>query len=528
MKTLFYGGPILTMEQPLYAEAVLVDNGVIRAVGNLDALSQMAGDCEKIDLQGKAMLPAFIDPHSHFFQVACALLQASVDGCDSPQKIGERIRKFIAENHIKPGQWVIARDYDNNLMPGLQNPTLQQLDSFAPVNPLVIHHKSGHMGLLNSKGLESVGVTEKTESPEGGVIEKKDGKLTGYLEENAFFSVSAKIPMAGRDRLMQAFQDTQEKYASYGITVLQDGMVAKPMLPVYRELLKENNLQLDVKLYAGLDTYEDCKALLKEFPENKHLQLGGLKIFLDGSPQGRTAWMRAPYEGSPDYSGYGTMTDEAVENAFRMAAQNHTQIIAHCNGDAAAAQFLRCMENVQKEYPELKELRPVIIHGQLMGADQLPAARALGVMVSFFVAHTYHWGDVHIRNFGMERASQISAAASALKEGVPFTFHQDAPVIQPDMLETIWCAVNRQTREGVTLGTNQKISPLDAIRAVTVNAAYQYSEEKRRGSIAAGKTADFVILSEDPLAVAPMKIRDIRVDSTFKSGKQVFCRMNKQ
>ena len=522
MKTLFYGGTILTMESPMYAEAVLTENGTIRAVGDLDALKNLAGDCQMVDLKGAAMLPGFIDPHSHFFQVGYSTLQASVLDCDSSEKIGSRIRKFIEDRKIPAGQWVNARDYDNNIMPGLRNPTLEELDSFAPDNPLVIHHKSGHMGLMNSKALELLNITPDTPSPEGGKIEKKDGKLTGYLEENAFIANIQRIPMPGKEQLLKAFDDAQKIYASYGITTVQDGMVAQPMLHIYRDLLEENSLYLDVKLYAGLDTYESTGKMLAEFPQNKHLHLGGMKIFLDGSPQGRTAWMRTPYVGTPDYSGYGTMTDEAVENAFRMAAEKHSQIIAHCNGDQASAQFLRCMEKVEKDYPELKNLRPVIIHGQLMGVDQLPKARELGAMVSFFVAHVYHWGDVHIRNFGLERASQISPAASALKEQVPFTFHQDAPVIEPDMLETIWCAVNRQTKDGVVLGENQKISVLDAIKAVTVNAAYQYSEEKRKGSIAAGKAADFVVLNQNPLEVDPKELRSLKVLGTFKAGNCIW------
>ena len=299
-------------------------------------------------------------------------------------------------------------------------------------------------------------------------------------------------------------------------------MVAKPMLPMYRQILEKGMLKLDVKLYAGVDAYEETKALLKEFPDNSHLQLGGMKIFLDGSPQGRTAWMRSPYQGTPDYCGYGTMTDQAVEDAFCAAAENHCQIIAHCNGDGASAQFLRCMEKAEKRCPELKELRPVIIHGQLMGVDQLPKAKQLGVMVSFFVAHTYHWGDTHIRNFGFDRAKQISPAASALRFQVPFTFHQDAPVIEPDMLETVWCAVNRKTREGVTLGEEEKISPLNALQAVTINAAYQYSEETIKGSLAPGKNADLVILSENPLAADPDHIRNIQVLATYKAGACVY------
>ena len=522
MKTLFYGGTILTMDSPMYAEAVLTENGTVRAVGSLDVLKAGAGDCRTVDLKGRTMMPAFIDPHSHFFQVAYSFLQASVLGCTSAEQIGKAVSSFISDRKIQPGQWVNARDYDNNIMPGLQNPTLAELDSFAPNNPLVIHHKSGHMGLMNSRALKALGITADTPDPEGGKFEKKDGKLTGYMEENAFFGAIQKIPMADPGQLLQAFEDAERKYASYGITTVQDGMVAKPMLPLYDALLQKDQLYLDVKLYAGLDAYQETKDLLARYPGNKHLSLSGMKMFLDGSPQGRTAWMRTPYAGTPDYSGYGTMTDEAITNAFCFAAENHAQIIAHCNGDGASGQFLRCLEQAEQKYPELRQLRPVIIHGQLLGVDQLPKVKELGAMVSFFVDHVYHWGDVHIRNFTLDRASQISPAASALKQQVLFTFHQDAPVIEPDMLETVWCAVNRKTKDGVLLGENQKISVLDALKAVTVNAAYQYSEEKRRGSITAGKAADFVILDQNPLDCAPDALRDLKVLATYKAGSCIY------
>lgn len=525
MKTLYYGGKILTMAEPLYAEAVLTENGKICAVGTLEDLEAQAGDCVRVDLDGAVMLPAFIDPHSHFFQVAASFLQASVNGCDTAEKMASAIQGFIRDRKVAPGEWVMARDYDNNCMPGNQNPTLEQVDACAPNNPLIIHHKSGHMGLLNSLALRELGYTPETPCPEGGKIEVKDGKLTGYLEENAFFECIQKVPMFSPQKLLEAFGDTQKKYASYGITTIQDGMVALPMLPLYKMLLKEGSLYLDVRTYAGLDTYDQMQQLLQEFPDNRHLTCSGLKMFLDGSPQGRTAWMRTPYEnGDGKYCGYGTMTDEMVENAFRMAAEKHTQIIAHCNGDGASEQFLRCLERVEKEHPELKDLRPVIIHGQLLGIDQLDRVKKLGAMVSFFVAHVYHWGDVHIRNFGLSRASMISPVHSAMEKEIPVTFHQDAPVIEPDMLETIWCAVNRITRNGVVLGEKERIPVLDALKAVTVNAAYQYGEEDRIGSIAAGKAADFVILDQDPLCTPDGEIRSIRILETIKNGSSVYRR----
>lgn len=525
MKTLFYGGTIITMDDAApNAEAVLVENGTILAVGTKEDLLKQAGECQQVDLHGQTMLPGFIDPHSHFFQVATSLLQVSLNGAKTPEEIGQRINAFLKGKELAPGQWVVARDYDNNLMPGLKHPTLEELDSYTPGHPLVIHHKSGHMGLMNSMGLEAVGITADTPSPDGGRIELRDGKLTGYLEENAFITAIRKMPMMKADELLSSFTEAQKKYTSYGITTVQEGMVAKEMLPMYRCMIQQKTLYLDVVLYPDLASYQETKEMVDPLPSQSNLHVGGLKIFLDGSPQGRTAWMRQSYVDDPAYFGYATMTDEAVEHAFERAAQEHTQLLAHCNGDAASEQFLRCLEKVEKDHPELKDLRPVIIHGQLLGRDQLPRVKKLGAMVSFFVAHVYHWGDVHLRNFGPERANHISPTKSALDSGVTFTFHQDAPVIEPDMLETIWCATNRMTKNSVLLGEEERISTMDALKAITVNAAYQYSMEDSIGSITPGKHADFVVLDRNPLEVPADALRDIHVEQTYKNGKCVFTR----
>ena len=179
-----------------------------------------------------------------------------------------------------------------------------------------------------------------------------------------------------------------------------------------------------------------------------------------------------------------------------------------------------CYERAYEAYR--RDIRPVMIHAQLVGQDQLPRMKELGMIPSFFVAHVYHWGDVHLENFGPQRAANISPAAAAGALGIPYTFHQDAPVIEPNMLETIWCAVNRVTKQGVSLGPQQRVSALDAVRAVTIHAAHQYFEEHQKGSLAAGKHADFVILSADPTAVPPMQIRNIEVLATIKDGQCIF------
>ena len=520
--TLYYGGNILTMDNTLYADAILVDGGKIVSLGSRESLRKEAKDCEEINLNGATLMPGFIDPHSHFFQMATSLLQVSLDGVTEIPQMRERVQNFIKDNHIAPGQWVNGKNYDNNIMPGYKNPTIEELDTFAPQNPMVICFKSGHMGLFNSAALKELGITPDTPSGEGGRIEVVDGKLTGYIEENTFIAYLKKIPMPSAGQLKQAFISAQQKYASYGITTVQDGMVVSQMFPMYEMLLNQDLLQLDVRLYSSTEDYEKTNAMLKKYPNNKRLRSSGMKIFLDGSPQGRTAWTRKPYAGEEEYCAYGTMTDQAVKEAFQLAAQENTQLLAHCNGDGAAAQFLRCLQKAEETYPILESLHPVIIHGQLMGTDQIPLAKKLGAYISFFVAHVYHWGDVHIRNFGMERASKISPAATAMQAGINVTFHQDAPVIEPDMMETVWCAVNRVTKDGVKLAESERVTTLDALRAITVNGAVQYGEDRERGKLAPGLVADFAILDRNPLETAPEELRSIKVLATIKEGKYIY------
>ena len=527
-ETLFYGGRILTMTKEREVQALLVRDGKIAAAGRREevrAQIKQAADVKEINLDGAALLPGFVDSHSHFSQVASSFLQVSLDGMGTTEEMGRAIGRYRKEAGVAPGGWIVARDYDNNLFAGAKNPPLSELDAICPDHPLIIQHKSGHMGLLNSLALSALGITEKTQAPEGGRIETRDGALTGYLEENAFIDCLKRLPPTDENAMFSACEKAQRLYASYGITTIQDGMAVKEMIPFYRALMEKNLLQCDLVAYFGLDAGGQARRDLAGAWEGytSHFRIGGFKMFLDGSPQGRTAWMRKPYEGEKEYCGYGTMTDEAVLEAFETAAREKRQILAHCNGDGAAEQYLSCLERAEREFPQLSCLRPVLIHGQLLGPDQVSRAVSLGVIASFFIAHIWYWGDVHIRNFGMERASRISPAGTARRLGLPFTLHQDSPVIRPDMMETVWCAVNRMTRAGVTLSAQERLGVEEALRAVTRTAAFQYFEEGEKGTLEAGKRADLTVLERDPLTADPDSLRSIRVVATYKDGREIYA-----
>lgn len=540
------------------SDSVAVSNGRIIAVGSRQELSAQFPTFRVEDADGY-LLPAFIDSHSHYTDLAMAELQIPLDGCNSEAQIEAAVREYLSQNKPAAGEWLTARGWDNNNFPNARRLTLEFIDRLTD-NPLIICHKSGHVGYLNSAAMRRLGIDGSTESPAGGLIEKKNGQPTGYFEENAFIEYQKKIPLPTPERLTQAFERAQEIYAENGITTIQDGMIVREMSGIYRMLMGGGRQKLDLVAYAGCGDYielkrelfggtDGCANQMRRGGTNhmrrdgsdgcmnqvrhdcadgykNRIRLGGVKIFLDGSPQGRTAWMREPYlpdgSGVNDYRGYGTMTDDEVMSAMRFAAENKTQLLAHCNGDAAAEQFLRCCEVVLREHPEIRDLRFVIIHGQLMGRDQLARAAELGVMVSFFVAHILYWGDVHIKNFGLDRASRISPAGSAARAGLRFTFHQDSPVIMPNMLETISAAVTRMTRGGVLLGGDERISASDALRAVTLDAAYQYGEENEKGSITVGKRADIVLLCADITKSRPEDIADARVLATWKDGERIY------
>ena len=535
-----------------YHQALCYENGIIQKVGtNEEILKLKEEDTKVINMEGKTILPSFIDSHSHFSAVANSFLEVDLNECTSFEEIKNKILKYKAKNNIADDEWIIANGYDNNILKEQRHPDINFLDTLNINNPVVLKHKSGHMGVFNKKALEMLNIKENTPSPEGGKIEIKDGKLTGYLEETAFVNYQKQVPMPSMDKLLKAYEKAQDEYLSYGITTLQEGYMSKELLNIYKELIKQNKLKLDV---VGYPDYDSIKEYAHTFPNsykkyNNHFKIQGIKMILDGSPQGRTAWMKEPYESEKqntienkeDYKGYPAMKYDDIVKNIEYAKENDLQILAHCNGDAAAEEYIKALleceengpsyqkqENIQmQEYEQqekklnnnnvqkIKDLRPVIIHAQLISKEDLLKAKEIGAIPSFFVAHVYYWGDVHLKNFGIKRASRISPVKESVDNNMIFTLHQDSPIIRPNMLETIWCAVKRQTKSGKILGKDERISVYDALKGVTINAAYSYFEEEKKGSIEEGKKAQFVVLDKNILEVPVDEIPSIKILNTI-------------
>lgn len=518
--TLYFGGPIVTLEEPQYAQALVERGGRIAYVGNREEAERLAGPgARRVDLEGRALLPAFVDPHSHLLACAYARLQVPLGECAGWGEIADRLSRHVQERGIQPGEWVKGTGYDQNALAEGAAPDRFCLDRACPNNPVVVQHASGHAGVFNTLALERLGALNE----DCGLERDGQGELTGRGEENPFLDLLGRIPMDGLEDVLRAFQGAQEEYASHGITTAQEGLLQPVMAPVYQEILRRGLLYLDVNAYVPPADYDRLRGQFAQGVSASPgtFQVAGMKIFLDGSPQGGTAWVREPYAGGG--RGTSTMTDGQVLSALRQALDRDAQLLAHCNGDRAAEQYLTLLAQAEREAGK-KLCRPVMIHAQLLGLDQLERVKALGVIPSFFVAHVYHWGEIHVKNFGLDRAGRISPAGSALARGIPFTFHQDSPVIPPDMLETIWCACVRRTKTGRVLGAEERIPVEAALRAVTQTAALQYGLERELGTLRPGKRADFVLLSGDPLRTPPEELKKLQVERTIRCGRTIWSR----
>jgi predicted amidohydrolase YtcJ len=537
---IYRGGPIVTVDPSnRVVEALAIRDGRIVGVGSEREVLVLQGpETRVVDLARRALLPGFIDAHGHISQVARMASAANVASppvgpVGSIDDLKEEIRAFIVERELPPGSWVVATGYDDALLEEQRHPTRLDLDDVSTEHPILALHVSMHLASANSAALELAGVTPETPDPPGGVFRRFEGSKepNGVMEEHAMWVVFAQVPQPSPAQMLASLADAQRSYASEGFTTAQDGATDAGTFRLLQAAQDQGVLFLDVTAYG---IWSDFDAVVEAARQpvgtyDGHLELAGGKIVLDGSPQGKTAWLTEPYFVPPeelgaDYAGYPALEDAEVLRFAKKLYEKGQPLLAHANGDAAAEQWIRTVERLQAE-GERPDWRPVMIHAQALRRDQLPRVAALGMIPSFFVAHTYYWGDWHRDSvFGPIRGAAISPAASSLAAGVRFTIHNDAPVVPPRGTFLLWTAVNRLTRSGQVLGPDERLTAAQALRAMTIDAAYQAFEEDRKGSLEVGKLADLVILSANPLTVAPDAIREIEVVETIKQGRTVWTR----
>ena len=539
--TIYTGGEIVTVNdaQPT-AEAVAVKDGKILAVGARAEIESAHGGAttQVVDLEGHTLLPGFIDAHGHLknvgFQVLSADLLAPPDGTvASIADLQEQLREWEkGPVHEKVG-WIIGFGYDDAQLKEQRHPTRDDLDQVSTDKAVFVIHQSGHLYAANSKLLELAGITAETEDPPGGVIRRQAGSREpdGVLEETALAPILGVFPKLTEADQRKMVEAGIESYTRFGFTTACEGRAFPTDVDLFAEMADAGQLMIDVIAYPdfwlGQDKVKDSPWLSRQY--RGHFRIGGVKGNLDGSPQGKTAWLSKPYHVPPEgrdaeYVGYPMLEDEQALAMFDEAYARGWQIINHANGDAAMDQMIRAARAATETHGP-GDRRTVGIHSQTIRADQLDAYKELGIIPSFFGMHTFYWGDWHRDSvLGPERAAFISPAKAALDRGMIYTQHHDAPVALPSSIAILATQVNRTTRSGEVLGPDQRVSPMDAIRSITINAAYQYFEEGSKGSIEPGKLADLVILDRNPLEVEPAELFDLQVLETIKEGETIYER----
>ncbi len=535
-RTAYVGGPVLTMDaESSIRSGLAVDGERIALVGDEDEIRLWAKKhgARVVELEGRALLPGFIDAHGHF--PGAGLTAVFVDLNSPPigtvASIDDRVALLAARAAQTPaGEWIVGIGYDDTLLGERRHPSKRDLDRASTEHPIGVLHISGHLAVANSRGLEAMEISDDTPDPSGGVIRRDaaTGEPSGVLEETAMQPLQPLLTPGALEG-WKIIGRAGELYLAQGVTTAQSGLTTRRLMSILDWLSWLGVIPLRLVLWpdpAAADALLAGEFAAPAWNPNR-VRSGAVKLIADGSIQGYTGYLSRPYQvppgDDPDYRGYPRIPrDELIEQVGRYHAAG-LQVAVHGNGDAAIDDILEAFERAQRENPR-DDARHVVIHAQMTRPDQLDRMKALGLVPSFFSLHTFYWGDRHRKIFmGPERAARMSPARSALARGLRFTIHADAPVVPMEPLRLVWAAVNRRTRSDFVVGPDERLGVMQALRAVTIDAAWQHFEERDKGSLEPGKLADLVLLSRSPLD-DPAGIDRIEVVETVIGGHSVYRR----
>ncbi len=539
--TIYVGGDIVTINdaQPT-VEAMAVKDGKILAAGaRADVESAHMGDTTKVvDLAGRTLLPGFLDAHSHYVSALSVANQVKVyappagPGKDVPSIVAA-IEKFRAERAIPKGQVIQAYGYDDTAMPDGRLLNRDDLDQAFPDNPVLVGHVSMHGAVMSSAALKQFGISAATKTPPGGVIVRKPGSNEPYglIMETAYLPVFSNLPQPTKEQEIEFSRAAQMLYAESGVTTAHEGATHAADLAVMQRATAAGANIIDVVAYpfiTDLDKIVASTPVASWGRYDNHLKIGGVKITIDGSPQGKTAFFTTPYltggpGGEKNWRGELTFPQDTVNQMVKRVYEMGVPLNLHANGDGAIDAFFKAHEFAAAG--DLSKDRHVtMIHAQFTRKDQLDKYVQYKIRPSFYTLHTYYFYEAHLKNRGPEQAQYISPMRAAIDKGLHPTNHTDFYVAPLDQMFMLWSAVNRISRGGAEVGPDQRVTPLEGLKAMTLWGAEQYGEQDSKGSLEPGKLADLVILDRNPLAVEPMAIKDIRVIETIKEGRTIYSR----
>jgi predicted amidohydrolase YtcJ len=526
-KKAFINGKIYTVnpQQPVVECTVISGNRIIYSGNKNEAVNLIDNNTEIIDLEGRLMLPGFIDNHVHFTYGGFFLEGIKLRDAKSREEFVNRIKEYASK---KPGQWVKSGNWDNELWEDKSLPYKEMIDLFTENTPVFIDRFDQHMALANSCALKLAGITRDTEDPAGGLIVKdKNGEPTGILKDNAIILMNNVIPAPSNDDYSTAVLTALEHAKQFGVTSVQD-ITLKKDLETYKRLEQEG--KLTCRIYTRYPIYDYrtiMDAGIKAGSGSDLLRFGSIKAFADGSLGSSTAWFDEPLLnettcGLPQ----DIILDGRIKDWAKDIDRNGLQLSIHAIGDRANAYILDLYEQITKENP-VWDRRFRIEHVQHLRKEDFTRFKELNVIASVQPYHCIDDGVWAENRVGKERLPQTYAFKSLIDAGAKVCFGTDWTVAPLNPLLGICAAVTRQTLDGKNPEgwiPEQKITVQEAVACYTINSAYASFEENIKGSIEPGKLADFAVLSEDIFSISPEKIKDVKVDMTVFDGKIIYRR----
>ena len=511
-----------------HCEAVAIKYGVIAQVGSMEAVEKgIRVGTLVLDLDGKTVLPGFIDTHVHLDDFGLTLRTINLEDATSVEEVKELLSERV--RRTPKGEWVLGRGWTENKLRERRLLTRWDIDEVSRDNPVYFHHFSCHATLLNSRGLEASGIDRHTKPPAGGWIDvDKSGEPTGFLRSNARFMVPVGLngvrPRPDLATLREAILIGVNEAVKYGLTAIHVPSADHDEIKVTQELATEGKLPLRVTLLPKVELLDHVLKLgVNSGLGDERLRIGAIKIFSDGSLIAKTAAVKEHFEREPENS--GILNDQKVFSGQIMEANRAgMQIAVHAVGDRAIEAVLDAYEAALKDTPRTDH-RHRIEHGSIMSRDLRERAKRLSVVVSTQPELVTRNGDGFQTSLGSRRMAYTYPIKSLLDEGIVVSGSSDCPLTYPDPLKGIWSATTRASENtGKAITAGERVTVDQAIHMYTVNAAYVGFDEKRKGTIEEGKLADFTVLSGDPYVVGAERIRDIKVEMTIVGGVRVYER----
>lgn len=539
--TIFYGGPIVTVNaKNEEVQALAVQNGKIVAVGTKDAVTKewQADSTKVVDLKGQTLMPGFVEPHVHVFVTTfferIGLNLSNFDlPYDTMETLSQKLKAGLKD--VPPGGWLFAFGVDpSRTTPFMAELTANDLDKVSKDVPIFVVNQSGHIAYVNHKALEIAGITDKTPNPKGGGVYVKDaqGKLTGKLiEPPSYLAFMAKMPQPTEAQLSSGIKGMLNAIASTGVTTASEMSVGGNFgvdkeVAMWKEIFAKKTSPIRVRGYLWGEALPPGYNAIKPNDGDDNLRFIGVKFISDGSTQGLTAALNEPYHYPKNSKWRGELDykDAELYSLMKPLFDQGWQISIHANGDKAIDQTLNNYAKALAGNPKPQDRRLRIEHFTINNESQVKKAVKLGVVPSFTIGHVDYWGAAFNNHLiGSERSKRIDPAGDFKRAGGRFTLHSDTPVSPVGPLNYISQEVTRQWQlpPQKVLGADQAVTVDDAIRAITIDAAYQIFADNLVGSLEVGKQADFVVLDKNPRQTPPAAIRNIKVKGTWIDGKPV-------